>query len=210
MTKRIGVISSYILNTDKIIDVGCDQALLSKLLAKRGVYSVASDLRENIIEKAKSNTETNLLSYIDYRVGDGITLKENEQNYIPVLSGMGSYLIVNIIKGSNREFNKIITISNNNHEYLRKEMLNLGYIVELEEIIKEKNKYYNLIIFKKGNIVYTESELFIGINHQNKELLKEKNENLINKYNKLIKTIENEDAKKELESKLEILTNYSI
>lgn len=208
MTKRIETISSYISNNDKIIDVGCDHALLSKLLAKRQVFSIASDLRNNIIEKAKKNTDQNLLPFIDYRIGDGITLNEDEKDYIPVMSGMGSYLIIKIIKQSKKTFNKIITISNNNHEYLRKEMSNLGYSVELEEIIKEKNKYYNLIIFEKGKRKYTNEELFIGFNHQNKEMLKEKNEYLIQKYTKLIKNIENEKAKKELETKLEILSNY--
>lgn len=208
MTKRIEAISSYISNDDKIIDVGCDHALLGKLLAKRKIHSIASDLRKNIIEKVKTNTEKELLSYIDYRVGDGITLKENETNFIPVLSGMGSYLIIKIIKESNKTFNKIITISNNNHEYLRKEMSKLGYKILLEEIIKEKNKYYNLIIFERGKKDYNNEELFIGFNHQNKETLKEKNEELIKKYIKIINSIEDENRKKELVSKLETLSNY--
>lgn len=209
MTKRIEKISSYIEDNEKVIDVGCDQALLSILLAKRKIYSIASDLRENIIKKASQNINQELKKYITFRIGDGITLKENEKDYTLVLAGMGTHLILEILNDYKGEFKKIITISNNNHNILRKEMLKLGYISYKEEIIKEKGKYYNLIVFKKGNITYNEEELLIGINHQNTYLLKEKNELLINKYKKILTTIEKEEDKKELKRIVEILENYN-
>jgi len=209
LTKRIEKISSYIEDDEKIIDVGCDQALLSILLAKRKIYSIASDLRENIIKKASKNIYPTLKKYITFRIGDGITLKEDEKDYTPVLAGMGTHLILEILKNYKGSFNKIITVSNNNHDILRKEMLKLGYISNKEEIIKEKGKYYNLIVFKKGEKTYTEEELLIGINHQNKYLLKEKNELLKNKYKKILENIKKEEDKKELKRIVEILENYN-
>lgn len=205
MTKRIARISSYIEDDEKVIDVGCDSCLLSIMLAKRGIYSVASDLRENIIENAKEKIDDNLKKYITFRVGDGITLKESENNYTLVLAGMGTYLMVNILKNTTKTFKKIITISNNNHDILRKEFLHLGYIVETEEIIKEKNKFYNLIIFTKGNKKYSEKDLIIGINHQNIPLLKEKNKELIKKYQNIINKINDSEKIKELERTIKIL-----
>ena len=205
MTKRIARISSYIEDDEKVIDVGCDSCLLSIMLAKREIYSVASDLRENIIENAKEKIDDNLKKYITFRVGDGITLKESENNYTLVLAGMGTYLMVNILKNTTKTFKKIITISNNNHDILRKEFLHLGYIVETEEIIKEKNKFYNLIIFTKGNKKYSEKDLIIGINHQNIPLLKEKNKELIKKYQNIINKINDSEKIKELERTIKIL-----
>lgn len=205
MTKRIARISSYIEDDEKVIDVGCDSCLLSIMLAKRGIYSVASDLRENIIENAKEKIDDNLKKYITFRVGDGITLKESENNYTLVLAGMGTYLMVNILKNTTKTFKKIITISNNNHDILRKEFLHLGYIVETEEIIKEKNKFYNLIIFTKGNKKYSEKDLIIGLNHQNIPLLKEKNKELIKKYQNIINKINDSEKIKELERTIKIL-----
>ena len=205
MTKRIARISSYIEDDEKVIDVGCDSCLLSIMLAKRGIYSVASDLRENIIENAKEKIDDNLKKYITFRVGDGITLKESENNYTLVLAGMGTYLMVNILKNTTKTFKKIITISNNNHDILRKEFLHLGYIVETEEIIKEKNKFYNLIIFTRGNKKYSEKDLIIGLNHQNIKLLKEKNKELIKKYQNIINKINDSEKIKELERTIKIL-----
>ncbi len=199
MNKRIKAISSYIEDNEKVIDVGCDQALLSILLSHRHIYSIASDLRKNIIEKASSNVSEEEKKYITFRVGSGVTLKESEDYKTLVLSGMGAYLMIDILRTTNYRFNKIITISNNHHSLLRRELLSLGYVSVLEEIIKERGKYYNLIIFKEGKKKYTKEELLIGINHQNIPLLKERNNYLINKY----KTILNNN-KIDLEKQKEI------
>lgn len=205
---RIKTISSYIEDNEKVLDVGCDQAHLSELLAKRKIYSIASDLRENIILRAEKRIPDNLKKYITFRVGNGITLKEEENDYTLVMAGMGTHLILDILNNTDKTFNKIITISNNNHDILRKKMNELGYVSTTEEIIKEKGKYYNLIVFKKGTISYTEEELIIGINHKNIELLKEKNEMLVKKYKDILNGIKELNERKELESLIEILTNY--
>lgn len=205
MTRRIEKISSYITYGEKVIDVGCDSALLSSLLASREIYSIASDLRSNIIENAKKRVDKEKLKYISFRVGNGITLTEEENDYTLVMAGMGAYLMIDILKNTNKRFKKIITISNNNHEMLRREFLHSGYIVDKEEIIKEKGKFYNLIIFKEGELEYTEEELLLGKNHQNIKLFKEKNQMLINKYTKILNNIVDKEKRKDLERTLDIL-----
>lgn len=201
---RIKKISSYIEDNEKVIDVGCDQALLSKLLAKRHIYSIASDVVDSIIERASENLTLEEKKYIDFRVGSGVTLNENETDYTLVTAGMGTYTILDIVKNSKVRFNKIITISNNHHETLRREMIKMGYFIKLEEIVKEKGKLYNMIIFDTIEREFTNVELIVGYNHQNIELLKERNNLLINKYKEiLLKT--NNDI---ISEKLKILTNY--
>lgn len=202
---RIKKISSYIEDNEKVIDVGCDQALLSKLLAKRHIYSIASDVVDSIIERASENLTLEEKKYIDFRVGSGVTLNENETDYTLVTAGMGTYTILDIVKNSKVRFNKIITISNNHHETLRREMMKMGYFIKLEEIVKEKGKLYNMIIFDTIEREFTNIELIVGYNHQNIELLKERNNLLINKYKEiLLKT--NNDI---ISEKLKILTNYN-
>lgn len=199
---RLETISSYIEDNEKVIDVGCDQALLSKILAKRNIYSIASDIKENIISKASLNLNENEKKYITFRVGSGITLKEEEKDYTLVLSGMGTYTILDIINNYKGKLNKIITISNNKYYLLRKEMVSSGYIINREEIIKENNKYYNLIEFTPGNKEYTNKDLIIGVNHQNIDLLKEYVNYLINKYSKFT------DKNKELENIVNTLKSF--
>lgn len=188
---RLEKISSYISDNEKVLDVGCDQALLSKILAKRKIYSIASDLRPNIIENAKKNLTPLEKEYITFSVSNGVPTILNEE-YTLVLSGMGAHTILDILKNSNYRFNKIITISNNNHDILRTEMSKLNYYVLEEEIIKEKGKFYNLIVFDNVKRDYSKEQILVGINHKNKELLKEKNEYLIKKYTSILNIANNE------------------
>ena len=186
---RLEKISSYISDNEKVLDVGCDQALLSKILAKRKIYSIASDLRPNIIENAKKNLTPLEKEYITFSVSNGVPTILNEE-YTLVLSGMGAHTILDILKNSNYRFNKIITISNNN--ILRTEMSKLNYYVLEEEIMKEKGKFYNLIVFDNVKRDYSKEQILVGINHKNKELLKEKNDYLIKKYTSILNNANNE------------------
>ena len=194
--KRINTIAKYISKNDRVIDVGCDHAYLSMALSRNKIYSIASDIRRNIIENSYEVAKKKELDkYIDFRVGNGLeVLSESDNINTLVLSGMGSTLMISILKNSNFRFKKIITISNREHEFLRTEMQKLGYKADLEEIIFEKNKYYNLILFVPGKKEYTEEELIIGVNHQNMELFREKNKIELDKINKILtlKQINNE------------------
>ncbi len=191
MNKRIERIALYISESDSVADIGCDQALLSELLAKRKIYSVASDIKGGIIKNAKERlNKINLNEYISFIISDGI---ENIPDNIDtlVLSGMGTYTILKILKKARKSYKKIITISNNNHDILRKEMLKLNYKIDKEEIIFEKNKFYNLIVFIPGVVKYSKEEILLGKNHQNIELLKRKLEFDLDKNKKIYKLSNN-------------------
>lgn len=194
---RIASIYSFIDVDDKVVDVGCDQAKLSLMLAKRGQYSIASDVSVNVIDRAKHDIGNN--KYISFRVSDGLSnIKENEADTL-VLSGMGTHTILKILKNTNLRFKKIITISNNYHDILRKNMLDLNYIVDSELIILENNKYYNLIVFKEGTTKYSESEIVFGLNHKDKDLYIKYLNFLYNKYL---------DINKKANSKNKKINNY--
>ncbi len=202
MSKRINAILNNIDKEDIVLDIGCDMAHIGINLAKKGIISYAGDIKENIISRAKENAKKlNLDKFINFKTSDG--LKEfvniSEINTL-VLAGMGTYTILNILKESERKYNKIITISNNDHLLLRTEMIKLGYKIKLEEIIFEKNKYYNLIVFILGKCNYNEKELNLGYNHQNQELLIQRNRNLINKYKNL-----SEEGKEKFKNILQML-----
>ena len=189
---RIEAIYSFINLQDKVVDVGCDQAKLSLLLSKRNQSSIACDISINVINRAKENINSQL---IDLRVSNGLSnVKKGEADTL-VLSGMGTYTILDILNNTNLRFNKIITISNNYHDTLRKKMNELNYKVSEELIIKENNKYYNLILFTEGNKSYSEEELLLGVNHKDKEMYIEYLKYLLEKYNKIKESSKNKNEK---------------
>lgn len=189
---RIEAINSFIDDQDKVVDVGCDQAKLSLMLASRNISSIASDISEKVIEKARKTISNPL---IDLRVSNGLDkIKEGEADTL-VLSGMGTYTILEILNNTKLIFNKIITISNNHHNILRSKMNDLNYRVKEEQIIKENNKYYNLIVFERGTKDYTESEVELGLNHIDNDMYKEYLNHLLNKYLNIKKSSEDKNEK---------------
>ncbi len=203
---RIETIYSFIDLDDTVVDVGCDQAKLGILLAKRNQKSIASDISEKVIEKASLDIKKlGLDNLIDLRVSNGLSsIKKGEADTL-VLSGMGTHTILEILKNTNLSFKKIITISNNYHDILREKMNELNYIVETEQIIKENNKYYNLILFVSGNKKYTKEELILGLNHKDKEKYKEYLNYLLNKYNKIKET--SKDKNKKIDEMISLLNS---
>ena len=193
---RIEAIYSFIDLKDRVVDVGCDQAKLGILLAKRNQKSIASDISPKVIERASLDIrKLGLDNLIDLRVSNGLqNIKEKEADTL-VLSGMGTHTILEILNSTKIKFNKIITISNNYHDILRNKMNELNYKVDKELIIKENNKYYNLILFTKGIKKYSQKELLLGLNQVDNELYKEYLNHLLNKYKIIKKSSKNKNIK---------------
>lgn len=193
---RIESIYSLIDENDKVVDVGCDQAKLSIMLAKRNQKSIASDISEKVIDRAsKTIKELSLDNLIDLRVSNGLdNIKESEADTL-VLSGMGTHTILDILNNTNIKFKKIITISNNYHDILRVKMNDLGYKINKELIIKENNKYYNLIEFTIGNNNLSKEEELIGLNHIDKTMYNEYLNYLLDKYLNIQKQSKNQNKK---------------
>lgn len=180
---RIEAIYSFIDLKDRVVDVGCDQAKLGILLAKRNQKSIASDISPKVIERASLDIrKLGLDNLIDLRVSNGLqNIKEAEADTL-VLSGMGTHTILEILNNTKLKFNKIITISNNYHDILRNKMNELNYKVDKELIIKENNKYYNLILFTEGTKEYSQKELLLGLNQVDSKQYNEYLNHLLKKY----------------------------
>ncbi len=180
---RIEAIYSFIDLKDRVVDVGCDQAKLGILLAKRNQKSIASDISPKVIERASLDIrKLGLDNLIDLRVSNGLqNIKKNEADTL-VLSGMGTHTILEILNSTKLRFNKIITISNNYHDILRNKMNELNYKVDKELIIKENNKYYNLILFTEGTKEYSQKELLLGLNQVDSKQYNEYLNHLLKKY----------------------------
>lgn len=180
---RIETIYSFIDLDDRVVDVGCDQAKLGIMLAKTNIKSIASDISINVINRAKEDiNKLGLSEYIDLRVSNGLSNIKNDEADTLVLSGMGTHTILEILNNTNLRFKKIITISNNYHDILRTKMNDLNYKIDKEIIIKENNKYYNLIEFIEGNNNLTRKEILLGKNHKDTSLYNEYLDYLRNKY----------------------------
>lgn len=164
MNKRLTKITEYIDKNDSVIDVGCDHGYLTIYLYKNKLCKnvFGSDISKNALEYAINNSKKENLD-INFYVSDG--LKNIKEYYDTiVISGMGTHTIINIL--SNKELpNKIILSSNNDYYILRKFMYSLGYSITKEDIIKENNKYYDIMCFIKNKTHIKKKDLFLGFHN---------------------------------------------
>ena len=198
INERLKIISAYILDNEKIIDIGCDHALLDIYLSmkRENLRIIASDININPLMKAKENVlKYHMEDKIKLKQANGLAAIEKDINTV-IISGMGAISIINILKDINKYPNvsKLVLSPNNDFPLLRNEISKLGFKIVKEEIVKEKNKYYLVCEFKKG----TEAiDSFFGKLDLEKSINKEYFMYLYNRNSKIIEKIANNSLKKQ-------------
>jgi len=168
LSKRLEVVASYIKDNSKIIDIGCDHGLLSIYLANKykNVKIIASDVNQNALSSAINNIKAaNLEDRIETRLGSGLEIVSPEEIDTIVIAGMGSNTIVGILKYAKEKLvnvNSIIVQSNTDLYFLRKNITSIGYHIEDEVLVEDKNIIYTVIKFAKGKKRYSYKELYLG------------------------------------------------
>ncbi len=168
LSKRLEVVSSYINDNSKIIDIGCDHGLLSIYLAKKydNIKIIASDVNTHALGTAIENIKReNLENRIDTRLGSGLDVVTPEEIDTIVIAGMGANTIVGILKYSTNKLinvKDIIIQSNTDLYFLRKNVTKLGYYIKDETLVEDANIIYTVIKFSRGSKRYNYKELYLG------------------------------------------------
>lgn len=150
LNKKLKAISSLIKKESIILDVGTDHALLPIYLVKNGIcpLALASDISHMALKGAQNNIQKYKALNIETYETDGLKNIPKKYDTI-ILSGMGSRTIINILKDEELPKNLIIS-SNNDLPLLRDFMNKKGYKIVKEIVIYEKKKYYDIILYEKG------------------------------------------------------------
>ena len=210
ISNRLKKISEYIDSSKKIIDIGCDHALLGIYLCSKNknLHVIASDINEKPLIKAHDNIlKYHMEDVIKIKQGDGLVSMENDVDTI-IISGMGSINMVNILKSINDYPNveNIVLSPNNDFMYLRCEISKLGFKIEKEEIVYENSKYYLIIKFVKG---HDKINCFFGKLDLNNKINLDYFKNLYKKNNDILEKINDSDLikKDEIMKENEMIKN---
>ena len=155
-SNRLSQITFFINKSDRVIDVGCDHALLDIYLIQNDICqsSLASDISENALKAGIKNIKNaKLEKKIPTVISDGLMNIDTSNYNTIVISGMGAHTIMDILseKKKLRSINKIIIQSNNEWPLIRKFMNKIGYYLLDEAIVKDRNHYYSVMKFIKKN-----------------------------------------------------------
>ncbi len=191
LSSRLKAIAEFVSDGEKIIDIGCDHALLDIYLYqnRKKVKIIASDIHEGALKQAEKNIKKyELEKKIKLRLGDGLDVVKNGEVNTVIISGMGYSTIIGIL--SNKEklegVEKIIVQSNTDVVKLRKSVIKLGFKINREKLVKDKDIIYTVIEFVRGKEKYSYEEIYFG-----PCIMKEKNKLFYEYYNKKLLKYEN-------------------
>ena len=199
LSKRLEVVATYVEDNSKVIDIGCDHGFLSIYLANKykNIKIIASDVNENALNSAISNIkEAKQTKKIDVRLGNGLDVVASPDEIdTVVIAGMGSNTIVGILKYDREKLSNVKNIiiqSNTDLYFLRKNITSIGYYIEDETMVLDKDIIYTVIKFTKGKKRYSYKELYLGpiLMNKNDELFKKKNNKDLETYKRILDNIE--------------------
>lgn len=196
INNRLLKISDFCLKEDKILDIGCDHALLEIYMTQQGFNIVGSDINKGPLEKAKLNIQK-YNQEVELRLGNGLETLKDEDTII--ISGMGGLTIIEILKTIPEQIKKIIISPNTDFKETRKHLTNNNFKLEKEVLVKENNKFYLISVYERGkNKINYEFGIL-----ENNEITKEYYTNIINKNNMICSNLSNKQILKKIKLKLQ-------
>lgn len=163
-SKRLLAIASFIEKNDSVLDLGCDHGYLAIYLKKNNLCKnvIASDISSNALDIAKNNIKKYQVDIKTY-LSDGLNNIKDFYDTI-VIAGMGTHSIIKIL--NDKELPpKIILASNNDYPLLRKFMNSIGYYLEKELVVLEKDKYYIVMLYIIKEKKLKKTEILFGKNN---------------------------------------------
>ena len=195
LSKRLQYISDLVAYR-RVCDVACDHGkIIAKLFCDNKIdYAIVSDISEKCSLKAKSILDNmNVVDY-DMRVGDGFeNIFETDNIQEAIISGLGGLEIIKIMQNATKNIKSFIIQPQNNNILVKKFLINNGYRIVHDKIIKD-DKFYNIFKVVRGECSLSEFDIYFGkenFTSYNKEFYEYLNV-LDNKINKFINKLSDE------------------
>jgi tRNA (adenine22-N1)-methyltransferase len=199
LSNRLKAISKLVKDVKSIVDVGTDHGYIPIYLVKNNIieFAIASDINKGPVDKAKKNVQDYALgNNISCRLGGGLTTVKPKEVEAAIIAGMGGNLIRDIIEESKEVFKNLsyaVLQPVQNPEVLREYIYKSGYTIIDETIVKDEDKYYEIIKIKYNNnkkevepIYYQISKILLS---KKEPLFKEYIEFKLQKYTKVYENL---------------------
>lgn len=220
LSNRLETILRLVPQNSIVADIGTDHGYIPRELIKHKIskFVIATDISGPSLEKTKEIVKNeNLDKKIETRLGDGLSpIKEFEVDLV-LIAGMGGILISEILMEAKQKldtYGTYILQAMVGADQLRKYLVNNGFKIINEELAKEDDRIYEIIVAQRGlqtfnkEIDYEINPLLIEKNHP---LWKEMIQNKIKQKEKIvdeIKEIQTEKSIIRLEALLQEINRY--
>ncbi len=170
LSARLQKIVSLVPPCSVLADIGTDHGYIPLfcLVNGRAKNVIATDINEKPLKRAETNIKNQGFSaFADFRLSNGLdALSEGEADVI-VIAGMGGPLICDILKnGKDVITNSTILLIQPMIApiELRTYLYSDGFNILNEYVVREEDKFYNILAVQKGSVNPTDELLYIGKN----------------------------------------------
>lgn len=156
LSPRLKRIADFVPNNSIVADVGTDHGYVPKYLIDKGISKlvIATDISKGSLQKTVDYIrEENLEEKIITRFGDGLEPIRPFEVDTLVIAGMGGLLIAEIISKSmevSKSINTLILQPMVGSPELRKYLLQNNFRIVDEDLVREGDKFYEIIVAKTG------------------------------------------------------------
>ncbi|GAW90932.1 tRNA (adenine(22)-N(1))-methyltransferase [Calderihabitans maritimus] len=157
ISKRLTAIASLVKPGSVLGDIGTDHALLPVYLVKNQICPrvIATDVAPEPLKRGEQLVRShNLVGRISMRLGYGLKpLRPGEVDTV-VIAGLGGKTMVDILSASPeivRGLNRLILQPMVAGEVVRKWLVTNGWKIAEEELVKEDNHIYEIILAEPGH-----------------------------------------------------------
>lgn len=153
-----------------LADIGSDHAYLPVALMRRGVITaaVAGEVATTPFHAAQRTVRDNgLEQHISVRLADGLAAIEAGDGITAIsVCGMGGETIRDILDTGKLHLSgqeRLILQPNGGEQPLRQWLMDNGYRILCEELLRENRFYYEIIVAERaGPVAYTDEQLYFG------------------------------------------------
>lgn len=158
MMDRLEAVFDIVPHAEAIADIGADHGYLAVELIVRGKAKrvIAGDVHKGPLESAKSYvTSRGLSNVIDCRLGDGLQVTKKGELNGAICCGMGGFLMRDIVEEGPESLEFYVLQPQNGQAELRQYMVEKGYRIVKEIIMKDMGKMYTAFVALRSDCIDT-------------------------------------------------------
>ncbi|QAY86042.1 tRNA (adenine-N(1))-methyltransferase [Pseudomonas arsenicoxydans] len=170
LSMRLERVAAHVPGGARLADIGSDHAYLPVALMRRGAIAtaVAGEVALTpFLSAERTVSESGQDLRITVRLADGLAAIKPEDAITAIsLCGMGGETIRDILERGKAHLSgheRLILQPNGGEQPLRQWLMDNGYRILCEEVLRENRFDYEIIVAERdGPVVYSEQELYFG------------------------------------------------
>ena len=156
---RLQALADFVPQDSHVIDVGTDHAHIPIYLVKNKIATncIATDINAGPLEKAARNMKAYNVTNIKLVQTNGLQGLEEDFGDVIMISGMGGYLITEILKASPmvvKRAKRLILQPQQDADVVRHFLHEHDFCIKEENFVKDEEKYYNIMCVEPGQAAY--------------------------------------------------------